>query len=143
MFHKGPAAAVGSNGHTSADDFTKRDQISPYPEIFLGPAGSQPESGNDLVKDQKRIVFVAQGPESLQKTGCRSYHAHVRRHRLHNHTSHLSVVFLQQNLHRGEVIILRRMVCFTISSGTPAELGCPPARAEEPAFTSRQSLCPW
>ena len=36
-----------------------------------------------------------------------------------------------------------RMLSAAVPAGTPAELGQPPARAEEPAFTSMLSLWPW
>ena len=106
LLHEGTAAAVGAHRHTAADDLAEGHQVGLHAEILLSTAQSQPEAGDNLVKDQEGSALVAQGPQPLQEAGSRIDHAHVGGHRLHDDAGDLAGVSVQQGLHGGQVVEL-------------------------------------
>ena len=108
LLHQLPAAAVGANRHTAADNFAIGHKIGTDTIVLLGAAGCQTEAGNDLVKNEKRAAFVTQLSQALQKAGLGRNNAHVCGNRLHNHRRHLTGIGLQQGCHTTQVIVIRR-----------------------------------
>ena len=107
LLHELAATGIGAHRHAAADDLAIGDQVGMDAIVALGAARREAEARDDLVENEQRAVGVAQTPECLQKSRLGRHHAHVGRHRLHDHRGHLAGVGLEKGADRGGVVIPR------------------------------------
>jgi hypothetical protein len=74
------SASVGSYRKSTANDLSHGGDVWRDVEQTLGAVGADPESGDDLVKDQECAVVLGDLSQSFQEPRCGWYDAHVSGH---------------------------------------------------------------
>ena len=106
LLHDLPPPAVGAHRQPAPYYLAQGGDVGGDPIQRLRPAIGNPESGDDLVKDQHRSLLLRNPPQSLEEPLGGRHHSHVPSHRLHDDAGHIPRVFLEIPLHRCQVVVV-------------------------------------
>src|SRR5260363_299809 len=142
MRHNIAPSAKGGERETAADNFPQAGQIGPNTVQRLRAAERDPKTADDFIKNQHGAVFSALRAQCAQNSA-----APRTRFILPAMGSTITAAIWSPSCAKVSPICSRLLysstvVACAISSGTPAELACPPVSSPEPALTSRLSAWP-
>eukprot|EP00982_Pelagococcus_subviridis_P013565 31264-Pelagococcus_subviridis.AAC.11 len=105
--HDLPLAAVRADGHAAADDLAHRREVRGHAPVLLRAPLGDPEPGHDLVEAQQRAVRRRDFAEALEKRLIRDDEPGVTHDGLEDHARDLTLILLEDLLHRVEVVVRR------------------------------------
>ena len=105
VIHDFGLAAEGTDREAAADDFTEGGEIGGDSDAFLHAAGSEAESGHDLVKDQDGGVLGAEFANSFEETRLGENEAAVGGVGFEDESRDLVALFGEAGFERFEVVV--------------------------------------
>src|SRR5260364_128448 len=142
MRHNIAPSAKGGERETAADNFPQAGQIGPNTVQRLRAAERDPKTADDFIKNQHGAVFSALRVQCAQKFCCATHQIHIACNGFDIHAAIWSPSCAKVSPICSRLLYSSTVVACAISSGTPAELACPPVSSPEPALTSRLSAWP-
>jgi hypothetical protein len=98
-------SAIGSHRQTSPNNLPKAGQIRTNFQEPLRASVRQPETGDNLVKDQECTMFPCQFAQPLKKSPCRKHGSHIAGNRFNDYSRYFRSVQLKDLPNSFAVII--------------------------------------
>ena len=89
VLHDLPTTANCADGESTADHLAEAGQVRSYVVLGLRSAKTKSETGDHLIEDEKSTDAITRRSESFEKPRRGCDNAHVRSHRLDDHTRHV------------------------------------------------------